>query len=64
MLSLEGNHYNRFRGSTYLVLEFCEHDLAGLLSNVNVSFTLAEIKKVMQMLLNGLFYIHNNKVRV
>ncbi|KAF3848696.1 hypothetical protein F7725_015193 [Dissostichus mawsoni] len=35
--------------------------LAGLLSNANVKFTLAEIKKVMQMLLNGLYYIHRNK---
>ena len=44
------------------MFDFCEHDLAGLLSNANVKFTLAEIKKVMQMLLNGLYYIHRNKV--
>lgn len=55
--------YNRYKGSIYLVFDFCEHDLAGLLSNANVKFTLAEIKKVMQMLLNGLYYIHRNKVR-
>ncbi|MGH0116096.1 UNVERIFIED_CONTAM: hypothetical protein FKN15_023129 [Acipenser sinensis] len=53
--------YNRYKGSIYLVFDFCEHDLAGLLSNANVKFTLAEIKKVMQMLLNGLYYIHRNK---
>lgn len=46
------------------MFDFCEHDLAGLLSNSNVKFTLAEIKKVMQMLLNGLYYIHRNKVRL
>lgn len=56
--------FNRYKGSIYLVFDFCEHDLAGLLSNANVKFTLAEIKKVMQMLLNGLYYIHRNKVRV
>lgn len=55
--------FNRYKGSIYLVFDFCEHDLAGLLSNANVKFTLAEIKKVMQMLLNGLYYIHRNKVR-
>uniref|UniRef100_A0A6A7FUD3 Cyclin-dependent kinase 9-like n=2 Tax=Hirondellea gigas TaxID=1518452 RepID=A0A6A7FUD3_9CRUS len=46
----------------YLVFEFCEHDLAGLLSNVTVKFNLAEIKKIMQQLLNGLYYIHSNNI--
>lgn len=53
---------NRYRSTFYLVFEFCEHDLAGLLSNVNVKFNLGEIKKVMQQLLNGLYYIHSNKI--
>jgi len=44
------------------VFDFCEHDLAGLLLNVNVMFTLGEVKRVMQQLLNGLYYIHSNKV--
>lgn len=29
---------------------------------MNVQFSLGEIKKVMQQLLNGLYYIHNNKI--
>ena len=44
------------------MFEFCEHDLAGLLSNINVKFSLGEIKKVMHQLLNGLYYIHANKI--
>ncbi|XP_056131314.1 cyclin-dependent kinase 9-like [Lampris incognitus] len=58
----KANQFNRYKGSIYLVFDFCEHDLAGLLSNTNVKFTLAEIKKVMQMLLNGLYYMHRNKI--
>lgn len=53
---------NRYRSTFYLVFDFCEHDLAGLLSNVNVKFSLGEIKKVLQQLLNGLYYIHYNKI--
>lgn len=54
--------YNRNKSTFYLVFEFCEHDLAGLLSNYNVKFNLGEIKKVMQQLLNGLYFIHSNKI--
>jgi serine/threonine protein kinase len=43
------------------VLQFCDYDLARLLS-VNAKLTLGEIKKVMQQLLNGLYYLHSNKV--
>lgn len=53
---------NRQKGSVYLVFEFCAHDLAGLLSNAAIKFTLGEIKKVMSQLLEGLFYIHRNKI--
>ncbi|XP_043201725.1 cyclin-dependent kinase 9-like [Amphibalanus amphitrite] len=53
---------NKHRSTFYLVFEFCEHDLAGLLSNINVKFNLGEIKKVMQQLLNGLYYIHLNNI--
>ena len=59
----KANGSNRYRSTFYLVFDFCDHDLAGLLSNVNVKFSLGEIKKVIQQLLNGLYYIHTNKVR-
>lgn len=54
--------FNRFKSTFFLVFDFCEHDLAGLLSNINVKFSLGEIKKVMQQLLNGLYFIHSNKI--
>lgn len=50
------------KATFFLVFDFCEHDLAGLLSNPNVKFNLGEIKKVMQQLLNGLYFIHSNKI--
>ncbi|RZF32627.1 hypothetical protein LSTR_LSTR017223 [Laodelphax striatellus] len=59
----KATEFNRYRSTFYLVFDFCEHDLAGLLSNVNVKFNLGEIKKVMQQLLNGLYYIHSNKIQ-
>lgn len=58
----KANQFNRHRSTFYLVFDFCEHDLAGLLSNFNVKFSLGEIKRVMQQLLNGLYYIHSNKI--
>lgn len=54
--------YNRNKGSIYLVFEFCEHDLAGLLSNHQIKFSLSEMKKLTQMLLNALYFIHSNKI--
>ncbi|CAG0916189.1 unnamed protein product [Notodromas monacha] len=58
----KATQFNRYKSTFFLVFEFCEHDLAGLLSNVNVKFNLGEIKKVMQQLLNGLYFIHSNKI--
>lgn len=52
----------KYKATFYLVFDFCEHDLAGLLSNVKVMFSIGEIKKVIQQLLNGLFFIHSNKI--
>ncbi|XP_057322041.1 cyclin-dependent kinase 9-like [Microplitis mediator] len=46
----------------YLVFDFCEHDLNGLLSNKAVKFSLAEIKMIIKQLLSGLYYIHVNKI--
>lgn len=52
--------FNKYRVTFYLVFEFCEHDLAGLLATIR--FTLAEIKKIMQMLLNALYFLHYNQI--
>lgn len=54
--------HNNYRSTIYLVFEFCEHDLAGLLSNTKVIFNLSEIKQVIKQILNGIYFIHQNKV--
>ena len=54
--------FNRQRPSMTLVFEFCEHDLAGLLCNRRINFSMGENKKLMQMLCNALYFIHFNKI--
>lgn len=54
--------YSRDRGSIYLVCDFCEHDLAGLLNCEDVKFSLPEIKSIMFQLFNALYYIHSNRI--
>lgn len=53
---------NRYRSTIYLVFDFCEYNLADLLSNIKIKFSLGEIKKMIHQLLNGLYYIHGNNV--
>lgn len=57
-----GTRYNGYRSTFCLVLEFCDHDLAALLYNVNVQITLGQIKNIMQQLLSGLCHIHSNQI--
>jgi cyclin-dependent kinase 9 len=41
------------RSKFYFIFEFCDHDLAGILRNANVKFSLGHIKSIMQQLLDG-----------
>jgi len=52
-MTIKNHIFFLFRPEIHLVFEFCEHDLAGLLANKHVQFTLAEKKKVIQQLLEG-----------
>ena len=44
----------------FLVMEYCEHDLAGLLDNMSTAFTEAHIKCLLLQLLEGVRYLHIN----
>ncbi|XP_076437552.1 cyclin-dependent kinase 9-like [Babylonia areolata] len=46
----------------FLVFEFCDHDLNGLIANRDLHFTVPHIKNVTKQLLEALFYIHRNVV--
>lgn len=44
----------------YIVMEYCEQDLASLLDNLDTPFTESEVKCIILQLLRGLEYLHSN----
>ncbi|KAJ8101254.1 kinase-like domain-containing protein [Lipomyces tetrasporus] len=50
------------RGQIYMVTPYMDHDLAGLLENPQVSFSIAQIKCYMIQLLKGTKYLHDNRI--
>ncbi|KAH8598035.1 kinase-like domain-containing protein [Bisporella sp. PMI_857] len=52
----------RKRAMIYMVTPYMDHDLSGLLENPNVKFTEAQIKCYMLQLLEGLRYLHNERI--
>ncbi|VDI59109.1 cyclin-dependent kinase 10 [Mytilus galloprovincialis] len=46
--------------SIFLVMEYCEQDLASLLDNMSALFTEAQVKCIMIQLLKALRYLHEN----
>ncbi|ERM99657.1 hypothetical protein AMTRI_Chr11g158140 [Amborella trichopoda] len=62
VVKLEGLVTSRMSCSLYLVLEYMEHDLAGLAANPGLKFTESQIKCYMQQLLHGLEHCHSRGV--
>jgi serine/threonine protein kinase len=56
-----GAEYNQGKGSIYMVMEFCDHDLTGL-TDAGQKFIVPQIKCYMKQLLEGLAYCHAQKV--
>lgn len=46
--------------SIFLVMEYCEQDLASLLDNMQAPFTESQVKCIMLQVLRGLRYLHYN----
>ncbi|KAL6181654.1 hypothetical protein ACLB2K_048304 [Fragaria x ananassa] len=62
VIKLEGLITSRLSCSIYLVFEYMEHDITGLLSNPDIKFSEAQIKCYMKQLLSGLDHCHSRGV--
>ncbi|XP_045811355.1 protein IMPAIRED IN BABA-INDUCED STERILITY 1-like [Trifolium pratense] len=58
IMKLEGIITSKMSNSLYLVFEYMEHDLAGLVSRPDIVFTDAQIKCYMRQLLSGIEHCH------
>ncbi|KAK4393146.1 protein IMPAIRED IN BABA-INDUCED STERILITY 1 [Sesamum angolense] len=62
IMKLEGIITSRLSCSIYLVFEYMEHDLAGLLSCPDIKFTDSQIKCYMQQLLSAVEHCHSRGI--
>jgi serine/threonine protein kinase len=62
VIKLEGIITSRLSSSIYLVFEYMEHDISGLLSCPGIKFTEAQVKCYMKQLLSGIEHCHANGV--
>ncbi|CAL1353793.1 unnamed protein product [Linum trigynum] len=62
VMKLEGIITTTTSGSLYLVFEYMDHDLSGLLSSSGSKFTESQIKCYMKQLLTGLAHCHSRGI--
>ncbi|KAI4329639.1 hypothetical protein MLD38_028005 [Melastoma candidum] len=62
IMKLEGLIASRLSSSIYLVFEYMEHDVTGLLSCPDIKFSEAQMKCYMKQLLSGLDHCHSRGV--
>ncbi|KAL6520458.1 hypothetical protein OROHE_017046 [Orobanche hederae] len=62
VMKLEALVTSRVSGSLYLIFEYMEHDLSGLLALPRIKFTEPQIKCYMQRMLSGLEHCHRRGV--
>ncbi|XP_076901668.1 cyclin-dependent kinase C-2 C-like [Bidens hawaiensis] len=62
IIKLEGIITSRLSSNIYLVFEYMEHDLAGLISSPDIRFTDSQIKCYMRQLLKGIEHFHSRGV--
>ncbi|KAI8921752.1 kinase-like domain-containing protein [Entophlyctis helioformis] len=57
-----GDRNRRERGTVFMVFPYMDHDLTGLLENPQVRFSPGQIKSYMRQLLEGIRYLHKNRI--
>ncbi|MBW0497128.1 hypothetical protein O181_036843 [Austropuccinia psidii MF-1] len=57
-----GNKNSLKRGNTYMIFPYIDHDLAGLMENKSITFSVSQIKIYSKQLLLGTAYLHRNKI--
>ncbi|XP_019166837.1 PREDICTED: probable serine/threonine-protein kinase At1g54610 [Ipomoea nil] len=62
IIKLEGIVASQLSCSIYLVFEYMEHDVSGLLSCPEVTFNESQVKCYMKQLLSGLHYCHSRGI--
>lgn len=62
VMKLEGLITSRLSNSIYLVFEYMEHDLSGLLSCPDIKFNDSQVKCYMRQLLSGIEHCHSRGV--
>ncbi|EPS67441.1 hypothetical protein M569_07335, partial [Genlisea aurea] len=62
VVKLEAVVASRVSGNLYLVFEYMEHDLTGLLASPKVKFSESQIKCLMKQLLRGLEHCHSRGI--
>ncbi|KAG2426695.1 hypothetical protein HYH02_014735 [Chlamydomonas schloesseri] len=53
---------NNFKGSIYMVFDYADFDLTGLMESTKYQFTEPQVKCILKQLLRGLAYCHSNGV--
>ncbi|KAI7741415.1 hypothetical protein M8C21_000875 [Ambrosia artemisiifolia] len=62
IMKLEGIITSRLSSNIYLVFEYMEHDLAGLVSSPNIRFNDSQIKCYIRQLLKGVEHFHSRGI--
>ncbi|XP_012704076.1 probable serine/threonine-protein kinase At1g54610 [Setaria italica] len=62
IIKLEGVITSSFSRSLFLVFDYMEHDLAGLVATPGLKFSEPQVKCLLQQLLSGLDHCHSNGV--